>query len=190
MPTTLPTGRSGRLVALGILGVVLILLLYGFIVPLADLWNDLDDELDALSLRAHGYEQLVQRRAAIERQLVDLRAGMETAPDYLAVAEPAVAAAEAQARVSALAESAGAIVRSTNTTPPVSADGFTAINFQISVSGPLHAIRDLLYAVDSGQPRLVIDRLTVGPSQQQGAAPGDLDLALDLHGYMVGEVEQ
>ena len=54
----------------------------------------------------------------------------------------------------------------------------------------MRSIRDFLYAVENGNPRFVVDRLVVGPSQQQDVAEGDVDMALDLHGYMPGEIEQ
>lgn len=189
LPHALPTGPSGRVLALCILGAVLTVFMMGIVLPLVTAWNDLDDQFQALTVRARGYDRLVARQDTIAAQLTALRARLAEAPDYLVVAEPAVAAAETQGELSTLAKDSGALVRSTLTLQPTVADGFTAIGFQLSVSGSMIAVRDLLYAIESGQPRLIIDRLMMGPSQQQGASPGDLDVSLDLHGYMPGEVE-
>ena len=189
-PVSLPTGRSGRVTALCLLSAILIAFAFGLVIPLVDTWNDLDDEFEALKVRARGYERLMERRSAIAAQLATMKEHIDERPDYLPVAEPAVVAANAQADLSSIAESTGAIVRSTLTLPPVVADGFTAIGFQISVTGSMRSIRDLLYAIEGGKPRFVVDRLVIGPSQQQDAVEGDVDMALDLHGYMLGEIEQ
>lgn len=189
LPHALPIGPSGRVLALCILGAVLTVFMMGIVLPLVTAWNDLDDQFQALTVRASGYDRLVARQDTIAAQLTALRERLAEASDYLVVAEPAVAAAETQGKLSALATDSGALVRSTLTLQPTVADGFTAIGFQLSVSGSMLAVRDLLYAIESGQPRLIIDRLMIVPSQQQGAAPGDLDVSLDLHGYMPGEVE-
>ena len=54
----------------------------------------------------------------------------------------------------------------------------------------MRAVRDILYEIKSGRPRLVIDRLTIGPSQEGSSdvKPGDVDITVELHGYMIGEV--
>jgi hypothetical protein len=114
------------------------------------------------------------------------------AVDYLPKAEPAMAAAEVQANLGQLAERSGAVVRSTLTLPTKAEDGFTAVGFQLSVTGSMRSIRAILYEIETGHPRLVIDRLTIAPAQESGAnsRPGDVDMSVDLHGYMIGEIEQ
>jgi general secretion pathway protein M len=186
----LPTGLAGRALALGLPAVLLVAFLLGVVMPLADYWRRLDDEYRRLESTARGSERLIARKDEIAAQIKGLQAELNDAVGYLPQAEPAMAAAQVQGSVAELAERSSAVVRSTQTLPTNAADGFTSIGFQLSVSGSMLAVRDLLYAIESGRPRLVIDRLTITPSQDADpeSTPGKVDMSLDLHGYMIGEI--
>lgn len=188
----LPTGMRGRMVALALPAVLLLVLLLGVVMPLADYWRTVDADHTQLLSKAHAYERLVSRKEAVVNQVKALESDLTQAVDYLPRAEPAMAAAEVQANLGQLAERSGAIVRSTLTLPAKAQDGFTAVGFQLSVTGSMRSVRDVLYEIEVGHPRLVIDRLNITPASDSGAdgLPGDVDMSVDLHGYMIGEIEQ
>ena len=188
----LPTGIRGRMVALSLPAILLLVLLLGVIMPLMDYWRSIDAQHTQLLNKARAYERLVSSKVAIAKQVQALEVGLTQAVDYLPKAEPAMAAAGVQASLGQLAERSGAVVRSTLTLPAKVGDGFTAVGLQLSVSGSVHSIRAILYEIEVGHPRLVIDRLIITPAHDLGAGtqPGDVDVSVDLHGYMIGEVEQ
>ena len=188
----LPTGVRGRLVALSLPAILLLVLLLGLVMPLVDYWRSVDLEHTQLFNKALAYERLASRKDALTNQVGALEAELTQAVAYLPKAEPAMAAAEVQANLGQLAERSGAVVRSTSTLPTKAEDGFTAVGFQLSVTGSMRSIRAILYEIETGQPRLVIDRLTITPAQESDAnsLPGDVDMSVDLHGYMIGEIEQ
>ena len=188
----LPTGTPGRILALAIPAVALLLLIFGLVMPLTEYWRTLDSEHTRLADQAAGYERLLSRQSKLQSDVVALKGQLDEGADFLPQAEPAVVAAQVQGNLAELAERSGAAIRSTLTLPIAVKDGFTAIGFQLNVTGSMMAVRDLLYAIESGHPRLVIDRMSLMPSQQSdsGAQSGEVDMSLDLHGYMVGEVEQ
>lgn len=182
----LPDGRRGRILALGFLAIAVTIFLLFLVLPAVNLWQTLADELPALQARADGYRRLISRQDSIAAKLADRRTGLESAADYLAAEDPAIAAAQAQRELGAQAETSGVDVRTTLTLPPTTEEGFTSIGFQLSVSGSMRSLRDFLYAVEAGQPRLIVDRLLFRPSQSSELeAVGTLyDMTLDLHGYM------
>jgi hypothetical protein len=186
----LPTGLPGRALALGIPAMLLLLFIFGIVLPLADFWRDLDAEYTGLASQVSQQEQLIARKAKLAAEVSSLQAELEEGLDFLPKAEPAMAAAQVQVDLGALVERSGANLRSTLTLPTKAADGFTAVGSQLSVSGSMRAVRDILYGIESGRPRLVIDRLTIGPSQEGSSdvKPGDVDITIELHGYMIGEV--
>lgn len=191
-PRELPTGSFGRALALALPAVVLLVLILGVIMPLVEYWRGLEAEHALLAAKAADQELLLSRKDKLANQVTGLQAQLDEGVDYLPQAEPAVAAAQVQGNLTELAERSGAVIRSTLTLPVAVGDGFTSIGFQLNVTGSLLAVRDLLYAIESGRPRLVIDRLSIVPSQRSDpeTAAGQVDMSLDLHGYMVGEVEQ
>jgi hypothetical protein len=188
----LPTGVRGRLVALSLPAILLLVLLLGVVMPLVDYWRGVEAEHAQLSNKARAYERLASRKDAITTQVQVLEDELTQAVDYLPQAEPAMAAAQVQADLGQLAERLGAVVRSTLTLPAKAEDGFTAVGFQLNVTGSMRSIRDILYEIETGHPRLVIDRLTMTPAQESGAdaQSGNVDMSVDLHGYMIGEIEQ
>lgn len=188
----LPTGMRGRIVALSLPAILLLVLLLGIIMPLADYWRSIDERHTQLLNKARAYERLIARKDAMARQVRSLEAGLTEAVDYLPKAEPAMAAAGVQAGLGQLAERSGATVRSTQTLPARAQDGFTAVGLQLNVTGSMRSIREILYEIEVGHPRLVVDRLAITPARDLGAnaRPGDVDMSLDLHGYMIGEIEQ
>jgi hypothetical protein len=188
----LPTGVRGRVVALALPAILLLLLLLGAVMPLADYWRSIDAEHTQLLSKTRAYERLASRKDEMTRQVRALQAELNQAVDYLPEAEPAMAAAEVQANLGQLVERSGAVVRSTLTLPTKVEDGFTAVGFQLSVAGSMRSIRNILYEIETGHPRLVIDRLTITPSHESGtnSQPGDVDMSVDLHGYMIGELQQ
>jgi hypothetical protein len=188
----LPTGMRGRIVALSLPAILLLVLLLGIIMPLADYWRSIDEQHTQLSNKARASERLIARKDAMARQVRSLEAGLTEAVDYLPNAEPAMAAAGVQASLGQLAERSGATVRSTQTLPAKAHEGFTAVGLQLNLSGSMRSIRDILYEIEVGHPRLVVDRLTITPARDLGAnaKPGDVDMSVDLHGYMIGEIEQ
>jgi hypothetical protein len=187
----LPTGMRGRMVALALPAILLLVVLLGVVMPLVDYWRTIDADHTQLLNKALAYERLVSRKEAVVNQVKALEADLTQAVDYLPRAEPAMAAAEVQANLGQLAERSGAIVRSTLTLPARAQDGFTAVGFQLSVTGSMRSVRDILYEIEVGHPRLIIDRLSITPSRESGAnaLPGDVDMSVDLHGYMIGEIE-
>lgn len=185
----LPTGVRGRLVALSLPAILLLVLLLGIVMPLVDYWRSVEAERTQLFNKTLAYERLASRKDAITRQVQVLEDELTQAVDYLPKAEPAMAAAQVQADLGQLAERSGAVVRSTLTLPAKAGDGFTAVGFQLNVTGSMRSIRDILYEIETGHPRLVIDRLTITPAQES-AATRDVDMSVDLHGYMIGEIEQ
>lgn len=188
----LPTGMRGRMVALALPAIVLLVLLLGIIMPLLDYWRIIDTDHTQLLNKTRAYERLVSRKESLANQVRALEAELAQAVDYLPRAEPAMAAAGVQANLGQMAERSGAIVRSTQTLPAKAEDGFTAVGFQLSVTGSMRSVRDILYEIEVGHPRLVIDRLSITPTRDPGAngLPGDVDMSVDLHGYMIGEIDQ
>lgn len=184
---TLPDGRRGQLLALGLLAIAILVVFLVLIMPGLDLWRALGEEVRARQSQADNYRRLIERQSEIAQQLALRRTELAQASDYLVEADPAIAGAMAQRDLRALAEVSGLNVLTTLALPPTSADGFVAIGFQMGVSGPLRPLRDFIYAIESGQPRLIIDQLVLrlgGASSPEADTP-IYDMTLELHGYML-----
>ena len=59
----LPTGMRGRVVALSLPAILLLVLLLGIVMPLVDYWRAVDAEHTQLFNKTRAYERLASRRA-------------------------------------------------------------------------------------------------------------------------------
>lgn len=161
MTADLPTGRRGRLLALGLTLAVLGTVWVGVVAPLAD-WYE--SRAQTLADR----RVLVRRMGAIAASLPDLQrregAAEHGAPATAAVLDggtDAIAAAHLQELVQAMAAKAGATISSLETLPAQPADGYRRLALRVSLNATWPVLIALLQAIEQASPRLLVDDLRV-----------------------------
>ncbi len=179
----LPTQR--RMLALGILAVVVALVAAAVWFPLAYLHGQ-DAALAAgerriadLQARLPGREQLL----AEERQLAD---SMDMDRALLPGSTPAVAAAQLQGDLSGLAAAMGGEVTTVQILDPEEAPPFARVGLRLSVTGDIATVRDFLYAIETREPMLIVRRLELtNAAAQDGDSPENPSLAaaFEIYGY-------
>ena len=185
----MPTGRQGRVLALGLLLIALGGVYLVAVAPLFDLYAQRAATLDSRRMlipRLHAAaEELPELRARIEQ----LRAGAGTRRLTLEGASDAIAAAALQSRIEELAASAGATIGSTESLPPEARSGYRRIGLRYVLSGSYETLIKFLAKLDAATPPLVIDNLHIhGVLRRPGMpAAASLDAGLDVYGYRDGE---
>lgn len=187
-----PDGRRGQFLALSLLSIAIFLIFLVLIMPGFDLWQTLAEEARTRQNQADGYRRLIERQSEITQNIARRRRELAQTSDYIVETDPAIAAALAQRDLRALAETSGVNVLTTLALPPTSAEGFTAVKFQMGITGPLRPLRDFIYAIEAEQPRLIVDLLVLRP---EAASPAEAEnpsyeMTLELHGYMLQEPAQ
>jgi general secretion pathway protein M len=138
-------------------------------------------EIEAAAGLAAQQERLL--RAAAQRPA-------QAARDALIAGETGgMAGAELQRIVSELARRHGLALRSTNVTPPKREADLTVIGVDISLQGQTEGLRAFLHAIETRDPILFIDTLSIksGPSYQPVPQPVALDVTLRIRGYGAGK---
>jgi type II secretory pathway component PulM len=160
---TLPTGRKGQALALALTVLVLMLIFWGAVLPLSDWYAA---QAETLSQQ----EALATRMARIAATLPALRAQEAAAP---AAAAPvallqgetdAIAAANLQERLQALAAAAGTSLSSVEMLPvdrpsnePAESD--RAIRLRLMLNAPWATLIKFLDVIEAGPPLMLIDDL-------------------------------
>lgn len=176
-----PAGTPrARLLAVGLLGLMVAAVGYTVVRPLASLVLAGHEEAAVLEARLEGYRRIVGRRAALEAELSGLEARPEDGGDYLHAATPALAGAALQARIADLVRRHGGRVTRQQALPESDEAGFRRIAAQVRLTADITGLRTLLHALEDGRPRLFADGLSVRP---QGGA-GRLDVSLTVYGYL------
>jgi hypothetical protein len=144
----------------------------------------------------------IQRlRPAIERggaegDLADLKDKVDRlksqrneATGLLASGNESIAAAQLQARLKTITDSAKGELKSTQILAPRDDGNFRRITIRGQIAGSLAAVQRILYELESSSPYLFLDnveiRVATGPARGTAdAAATGLDLRLDVSGYL------
>jgi general secretion pathway protein M len=113
---------------------------------------------------------LLARFAAIVAQQPRVQAAAQEADaqvdhgEFLVGTNEGVIVADLQTRLKAMAEAAGARLRSVQSLPPKTREEVRYVGARLDVHGPLAAIQRTLHAVESGTPYLFVDAAVVRPA--------------------------
>jgi general secretion pathway protein M len=182
---TLPTGSRGRLLALAIAGLAVAIVYLAVAAPLLDLYARRQAFLENQRMLAPRLEAAEAALPALRARITALHAAERTLKVTLDGASDAIASANLQSRIEALAASAGAAIGSTESLPAATVAGYRRIGLRLVLSGSYETIVKLLATIQSATPPLVIDNLQIhGILRRPGMPNSDaLDAALDVYGF-------
>jgi Tfp pilus assembly protein PilO len=131
-------------------------------------------------------QELISRKAEIASELQAMNARIETLnARFLPASTPAVAASELQKLVKELAAEASTEVRSERIMPPVERGELLEIPIEITVSGEVRQLVDLLSRLDAAPKLLAVENLRVRVVNI--SQPRDLLATLTLSGFILPE---
>lgn len=159
--TRLPTGASGRALALSILCALIVLVYVVLAVPLTDLYRSGEAALADRQLLVPKLEHLAAEVPSLRARLAALQtagAGNEVTLDG---ASDALASANLQSRVEQLAVANGVSISSTEAIAAEDRGPYRRIGLRIAVSGNFEAIVKLLSAIREAAPPLVLANLQI-----------------------------
>lgn len=188
----LGTLRS-RLLALGILVLVLGIVARFGVVPLWSEYRENAESIDEKRYQLARYELLGRGLAEREAQLAELVANDDAGQYTLSQASPALAAAELQERVKRLVAENEGQLKSIRVQAPGASGDFQRIGVTVSASLTNEALQRVLFALESAVPYLLVDNLVVSSRanriqrqrRNRGRVPPPvkaLDVTFDLTG--------
>jgi hypothetical protein len=184
MTSSLPTGRSGRIAALGLLLVAALILWLGVAQPLMALYasraedlaehSDMLDHLDSIALEAPRLHAIVASR----------RQGAPTTGETLDGTTDALAAAALEGLVQQTASACGITVSSIEDVPATPAGPLRRIGLRVHLSGDYPSLVEMLKRLRHGPPAMLVDDLSVSASS--GIASKALDTDFTLYAFRAG----
>jgi general secretion pathway protein M len=172
----LPEGRWGQVIAVGAPLCIVLAVIVGILGP-AWRWYDGRQQLLAAA-RAQVAGILAQ-----EILLPQLRQQAQAFGDtqvLLAGPSDAVAAANLQSDLAGLAASSGASLTSTEVLPAEMSGGLRQVGIAVIVTASWPALTDLLVAIESARPRMLLDDLTINNSNVFGAPGSSLQASFSV----------
>jgi general secretion pathway protein M len=185
----MPTGRRGRLLAVGLVLITLGGLYFMAVAPLLDLYADRQQRLEDGRMLLPRLQATAAALPGLRARVAELRAAARTRKVTLDGASDAIAAANLQSRIDALATSVGATIGSTESLPAVSNDGYRRIGLRFALSGSYATLMKLLARLATAAPPLIVDNLQIHGLLRRPGLPADaetdpdLDAELDVYGF-------
>ncbi len=170
------------------LGLTLLVLGFGYFLvaaPLLDLYAQRQARLDHQRLLLPHLEAVGATLPALRARIRALTAAARTQNVTLDGESDAIASANLESRIEALASKAGASMGSTESLPAVSVDGYRRIGLRLVLSGPYETLIKLVATIETATPPLVIDNLQIHGVLRRPGMPGanTLDAAFDVYGF-------
>jgi general secretion pathway protein M len=182
----LPTGRQGRVLALGLLVLAAIVLWLGVATPLMDFY-------DARTAKVTQRAALAARMADLAGELPELQTRAAAVPANNGAATfdgatDALAGATLQSQLQSLAAAAGATLSSTETLTAEPAGPYRRIGVKLSISAPLPVLVQLLAQIEQSRPPMLIDDLQIhgSPIVLPGVTASALDVGFTVYGFRTG----
>jgi general secretion pathway protein M len=183
-----------RMLAMGLLGGVL-LAGYGLVLaPVIVAYQEVGQEIEESQLLLQRYRSLAGQRPELSARLADLERQAAKVGGYLKGPSDALAAAELQDYARAVIEGAGGSLRSTQILPVSAADSKVPVRratLRIQLGIDIKGLQKVLYQLETGQPYLFVDQLTVRQlrMRRRSKEPEQepvLDVSFEVFGYVRG----
>ena len=179
-----------RLSAVGLMALVIALFAGAVVQPLWARYAVNRDLIGELESQLVKFKAISNKRSALEKELVNLRVGIEQSGLLMEGESPTLASASLQDRVKQEVESAGATLASTQTLPDRSDGEFQRISVNARMMGSVAQVQASLYGLESAPPVLVVDELLIvtrrTPVRLRGgdeSQDGLLDVRFQVSGF-------
>lgn len=187
-----PGSVLSRTVAIALLAIALLAGYRMIMAPVLNAFRDGKARIEQAEELLQRYEALAQQRPLLNDRLAEQEERAASAAGYLQGPSDALAAAELQDRVKSVIEAAGGELRSTQILPaeqPEADLGVRRTTLRVHFVVTIEGLEESLYELETGQPYLVIDDVTVRQERvrrrrSEPRAQPMLDVSLQLFGYL------
>jgi general secretion pathway protein M len=187
----LPVSRD-RLLAVGLLVLAVVIALTVVVLPFYLLHRHYDQAIASLQDRLERYRRVAAQAPELKNALEAVRA-KNGRRFFLKNTAPNLAGAELDGLVAGIVESNGGRITTRTISPPKEEGGFRQIGINLQLFATTPALQKIVYALESQEPYLIIDNMTVRPlnafrgfKPAPGAEP-EVSLLLDISAYAYPE---
>ena len=184
MKRSLPKGRTGQLLALGLTLLAFALLWLGIVMPLIDWHTERAAALAHQEMLTQRMEALAAAMPSLQEQAKAEAAGGAGEAALLDGDNDSMASASLQERLQAMFMQAGVQLNSVETLPGDDAGAYRRIGLRISFNASWPVLMTLLKEMHVATPSLLVDELQVTPALHRiSTAPGSFDVACAIFAF-------
>lgn len=158
-------------------------------VPLVDFYAERAETLESQQMLAPRLNALAAELPALRARLAQLHAQAQNRKVTLDGSSDAIASANLESRIEALASTVGATIGSTEALPAETRGPYRRIGLRIVLSGTYETVVKLIAALEESNPPLVIDDLQLHGVLRRAGLPGPQSVngTLDVYGFRADE---
>jgi general secretion pathway protein M len=183
-----------RVLAASLLGAALVAGYALIVAPVLSAYRDVSQEIEERQLLLARYRGLAGQRPELSARLADLEQQEAKLGGYLKGSSDALAAAELQDHARGVIEGAGGSLRSTQILPVAPVDSKVPVRkaaLRIQFGIDIEGLQKVLYQLETRQPYLFVDQLTVRQqrmrrSSKEAEPEPLLDVSFEVFGYVRG----
>jgi len=180
----LPDGRRGQMMAVAVTVLLVVLTWLAIVSPLVGWYQARDAALAQKQALAAHMQAVEQQLPGLRRAVVHLGADDGTARMLLSGASDAIAGANLQSALQALAAQAGTSLDSIGMQPATSLQALRLITAQVTLTARWTMLVAFLRAVETAQPRMIVDSISLNPASISGSGqPSTLQATLSVTGF-------
>ncbi len=188
MIVTLTRSQRSRVLALGLLTLLVCLLFSAVMLPLTAAKREVQAQIEEMRYRLDKYRGMAAGRAGLEQQYAQARQQRSVDDAYLNQKTTALAVAALQQIAKGKIASSGGRLISMRVNPLRQEEHFVRISINVKMRSSLENLVKLFHALENGRPALFLGQvmlrgLTKG-SAQRGDQRLELDVRFALAGYM------
>ena len=181
---SLPTGRTGQLLALGVTSVALAVLWLGVVMPLIEWHGDRAAALGRQEMLTQRMETLATALPSLQEQAKAVAAGGAGEAALLEGDNDSMASASLQENLQAMFMKTGVQLNSVETLPGDDAGAYRRIGLRISFNASWPVLMTLLKEMHVASPSLLVDELQLTPALHRiSTAPGSFDVACAIFAF-------
>ena len=173
----LPTGPTGRLLAMGLLLAMVLAALQLAVVPAWQAYASQGQRLEVARSQLERFQRLAAQLPGLRAQAAQLREQDPLTPYLVQATNDALAAAELQERLKAITLGHAGRILSTRVLKGAADGPFERVVVEARLEISLEGLQDLLYEIDTKKPYLFIEELSVmRRPQRRGSSAGAADV--------------
>lgn len=183
------SSEKRRQAALGLLGGAILAAVAVVALPLVLAHRHYDEALEDIDRRLARYERLAAARPLLREKLEAVRA-LGSRKYFLKASAASLSAAEIQERVRQFVEGNGGRLISVQVAQPRDDGRFRQVTVTVQANANIAAMRKFLHAIETAEPYLFVESLTVRAQVPPGfkPAPGfepEMFIQLDVSGFAI-----
>lgn len=192
-----------RFVAVSLLALLVLTVFFYGLLPLAKYYLQKSEDVQFERQQLNRFEFLLSNEDVINAELARIDELGSRGDLFLSGNKLAIASANLREFVNEALQRSGGQLVSSQEYEAGKIEAATAVGLRLQVSGEVHNLVDFLYELETARPLIFIDKLAVTSSSsrirnsrvtrmrrnQKTPSRSNLDIRLDIVGYLAGEVQ-